>query len=146
MTAVLLAVIQFYPDYASILYVAVLLTSIQIVMGNILDVRVQGNNLNLSPFVILVSLALWGYIWGVAGMFLAVPITAALQIICDKIDFLKPVAVLLSSGKKYREQINSANKQRKKRYAEERKARKKARKAKNSYHTIEKGSEKGSNK
>mgnify|MGYP000471718279 CR=1 FL=1 len=119
-TTILLAIIQYYPDYASVLYVAVLMGSIQIVLGNILDPRVQGNQLNLSPFVILVSLALWGYIWGIAGMFLAVPITSALQILCANVKELKPIAVLLSSGKQYRKQIELAEQKRRERYARER--------------------------
>ncbi len=123
-TTIFLAILQYYPDYASILYVAVLMASIQIVLGNILDPRVQGNRLNLSPFVILVSLALWGYIWGVVGMFLAVPITAAVQILCDNVKPLKPVAILLSSGKQYRKQIELAERLRKERYAKDRQVRK----------------------
>ncbi len=119
-TTILLAIIQYYPDYASVLYVAVLMGSIQIVLGNILDPRVQGNQLNLSPFIILVSLAIWGYIWGIAGMFLAVPITSALQILCTNVKDLKPIAVLLSSGKQYRKQIELAEQKRKERYARER--------------------------
>ncbi|MCF7934326.1 MAG: AI-2E family transporter [Spirochaetia bacterium] len=122
-TTICIALIQYYPDYASILYVSVLMASIQIVLGNILDPRVQGNRLNLSPFVILVSLALWGYIWGIIGMFLAVPITAGLQIMCDNVKPLKPIAVLLSSGKQYRKQIDTEERQRKDRYSRERVAR-----------------------
>jgi predicted PurR-regulated permease PerM len=119
-SSILIAFIQYFPDFASILYVAVLMGSIQLVLGNILDPRMQGNRLNLSPFVILVSLALWGYIWGVVGMFLAVPITAAVQILCDNIPSLKPVAVLLSSGKQYRKQIELEEKRRRERYAKDR--------------------------
>jgi AI-2 transport protein TqsA len=122
-TTICIALIQYYPDYASILYVSVLMASIQIVLGNILDPRVQGNRLNLSPFVILVSLALWGYIWGIIGMFLAVPITAGLQIMCDNVTSLKPIAVLLSSGKQYRKQIDIEERQRKDCYSRERVAR-----------------------
>jgi hypothetical protein len=79
--------------------------SIQTVLGNILDPRIQGVQLNLSPFVILVSLSLWGFIWGVAGMFLAVPITSVLQIVCANVQSLKPVAVMIGSGKSYRKVV-----------------------------------------
>jgi predicted PurR-regulated permease PerM len=121
--SIIVAFIQYYPDFASILYVAVLMGSIQLVLGNILDPRVQGNRLNLSPFVILVSLAIWGYIWGVVGMFLAVPITSAVQILCDNVPSLRPVAVLLGSGKQYRKQIEQEDKRRRDRYAKERMSR-----------------------
>jgi hypothetical protein len=87
-----------------IIYVAVLMISIQMVLGNIIDPRLQGVQLNLSPFVILVALSLWGYIWGIAGMFLAVPITSVLQIICANVKSLRSVAIIISSGKGYRRQ------------------------------------------
>lgn len=133
---ILIAIIQYFPDYASILYVTVLMASIQIVLGNILDPRVQGNRLNLSPFIILVSLALWGYIWGVIGMFLAVPITAALQILFDNVETLKPVAILMGSGKQYRKQIEESERIKKARYARQRKDRR-------SSHRSRKDTEKG---
>jgi AI-2 transport protein TqsA len=85
--------------------VGILMISIQMVLGNILDPRIQGVQLNLSPFVILVSLSLWGYIWGIAGMFLAVPITSVIQILCANIKSLKPVAVMIGSGRSYRKMI-----------------------------------------
>jgi predicted PurR-regulated permease PerM len=86
---IVMALLQFFPNWANIVYVAVLMISIQTVLGNILDPRIQGVQLNLSPFVILVSLSLWGFIWGVAGMFLAVPITSVLQIVCANVQSLK---------------------------------------------------------
>jgi len=102
---IIMALLQFFPNWANIIYVAVLMISIQTVLGNILDPRIQGVQLNLSPFVILVSLSLWGYIWGIAGMFLAVPITSVLQIVCANVQSLKPVAVMIGSGKSYRKMI-----------------------------------------
>lgn len=122
---IIMAVVQFLPDYASIIYVAVLMISIQLVLGNILDPRLQGIQLNLSPFVILVSLVFWGYIWGLVGMFLAVPLTSIIQIIFANIKGLKPIAVLISSGKSYRKQIDEEERKRKERY-EKLRAQKKA--------------------
>lgn len=101
---ILMAIIQFAPDWAMIIYVAVLMISIEMVLGNIIDPRLQGVQLNLSPVVILVALSLWGYIWGIAGMFLAVPITSVLQIICANVKSLRTVAIIISSGKSYRRQ------------------------------------------
>ncbi|MDC7245506.1 MAG: AI-2E family transporter [Sphaerochaetaceae bacterium] len=99
---VVLALLQFFPSWANIIYVAILMISIQMVLGNILDPRIQGIQLNLSPIVILVSLTLWGFLWGIAGMFLAVPITSILQIVCANVKSLKPFAVLIGSGRSYR--------------------------------------------
>lgn len=117
-----MALLQFFPNWANIIYVAVLMISIQTVLGNILDPRIQGVQLNLSPFVILVSLSFWGYIWGVAGMFLAVPITSVLQIVCANVQSLKPIAVMIGSGKTYRKAIEEE-----KRRARERAKRRSAR-------------------
>lgn len=113
---ILMSIIQFFPDFTRILYVAIIMNLIQLVMGNILDPRFQGNQLNLSPFVILVSLVYWGFIWGVMGMFLAVPIMAVVQIICSNIKDLRPIAVIISSGKRYRAQIREEDRRRKERY------------------------------
>ncbi len=106
MMTIIMAVIQFAPNWIMIIYVAVLMISIEMVLGNIIDPRLQGVQLNLSPFIILVSLSLWGYIWGIAGMFLAVPITSVLQIICANVKPLRGIAILLSSGKVYRRQYD----------------------------------------
>lgn len=98
---ILMAVIQFTPNWIIIVYVAVLTISIEMVLGNIIDPRIQGVQLNISPLMILISLSFWGYIWGIAGMFLAVPIMSILQIVCLSVPSLKPVAIFLSSGKSY---------------------------------------------
>jgi AI-2 transport protein TqsA len=60
--------------------------------------RLMGTTLNLSPFVIILSLTFWGGIWGVAGMFLSVPITVIIAIVFSKFEPTRPVAVLLSSN------------------------------------------------
>jgi predicted PurR-regulated permease PerM len=69
----------------------------QFIVGNIVEPRTTGRSLNLSPMVILISLIFWGYIWGVVGMMLAVPLTSALKIFCENIPLLKPIAGLISA-------------------------------------------------
>lgn len=98
---ILMAVIQFFPQPMPIAAIALMTIATQMVLGNIIDPRLQGVQLNISPFVILVSLSLWGYIWGITGMFLAVPLTSILQISCAIIPSLRPIAVFLSAGKNY---------------------------------------------
>jgi len=68
----------------------------QFVIGNILDPILMGHALRLSTFGIIISLAIWAAVWGVAGMFLAVPIMVAMMIVCSHITPLRPLAVLLS--------------------------------------------------
>lgn len=74
------------------------LAVVQFVIGNFLDPYIMGNSLNLSPFAILVSLAVWVALWGVPGAFLAVPITAMLTIIFSEFPGTRPIAVLLSQN------------------------------------------------
>ncbi len=111
---IVMAILQFFPIWANIIYVTVLMISIQMVLGNIIDPRIQGVRLNLSPFIILVSLSVWGYIWGVAGMFLAVPITSVVQIVCANVQSLKPIAVMIGSGRSYRKIVEKQKRQAKK--------------------------------
>ncbi|WP_020613754.1 AI-2E family transporter [Sediminispirochaeta bajacaliforniensis] len=96
---ILMGIIQFYPSPGKIFAVALSMIGIQAVIGQFLDPRLQGHRLNLSPFIILVSLVLWGWIWGIVGMFLAVPITVIIQIICQNVPGLRFIAVFISSGK-----------------------------------------------
>ena len=79
-----------------LLLVTVSLMVMQFVMGNVFEPQVMGRNLNLSPIVILLSLIFWGWLWGVVGMFLAVPITSAMKIIFENIPALKPLAAAMS--------------------------------------------------
>ena len=90
--------IQFYPEMEPILAVSLSVIATQVALGNILDPRLQGRRLNLSPFLILVSLLVWGWLWGVVGMFLAVPIMAIIKIVCENIPALRPIAILMGSG------------------------------------------------
>ncbi|WP_103172730.1 AI-2E family transporter [Paracoccus sp. SY] len=69
---------------------------VHFVLGNILDPMLTGQTLQLSSFGIILSLAFWGAIWGIAGAFLAVPIMVAVMIVCWHIPWLRPVAILLS--------------------------------------------------
>jgi len=94
----LAAVVQFYPDLGTPIIIGILMATLQIGMGNFIEPKIQGDRLNLSPFIILASLLFWGWLWGVVGMLIAVPLMVAIKIICENISFLKPVSVLMGTG------------------------------------------------
>jgi len=71
---------------------------VNVFLGNFLDPRILGRELNLSPLVIVVSVVVWAGTWGIAGAFLAVPITSALQVILLSFERTRPIAVLLSGS------------------------------------------------
>jgi predicted PurR-regulated permease PerM len=72
------------------------LTAVQFALGQVLDPLLLGRALRLSSFGIIISLAFWAAVWGIPGMFLAVPIMVAVMIVCSHIPGLRAVAVLLS--------------------------------------------------
>ncbi|GHT95497.1 UPF0118 membrane protein [Spirochaetia bacterium] len=99
MGATLFALLQFWPNPAPIIIVGLLMLSTNMIIGNILEPKIMGDNLGLSPIVVLLSLVLWGWLWGFAGMILAVPMTVIIKILCENFPFLEPISVLLGSHK-----------------------------------------------
>lgn len=93
----LMALLQF-PAVGAVLGVAGGLAVVQFIVANLLEPKLLGGKLNLSTVVILFSLALWGKLWGVVGMFLCVPITVVALIIFAHFPGTRPIAVLLSES------------------------------------------------
>jgi AI-2 transport protein TqsA len=94
---VLMTIVQF-ENFGTFLSMLLALSASQFLIGNFLDPYVMGNSLNLSPFAILISLAVWSELWGIPGAFLAVPITAIMTIVFSEFRGTRPIAVLLSQG------------------------------------------------
>ncbi|SMO64067.1 Predicted PurR-regulated permease PerM [Thalassovita litoralis] len=95
---ILVALVTFVQtaDPGSTLAVFVVVTLIQFLNGSVIDPTLMGRALRLSSFGIIISLAFWGAVWGVPGMFLSVPIMVAMLIICSQVPALRPIAILLS--------------------------------------------------
>jgi AI-2 transport protein TqsA len=89
------AVAQFQDPWTVVLVVGIP-GAIQIVIGNIIEPKLMGEGLNLHPVTILLALSFWGLLWGVAGMFLAAPMTAVIRIILMQFDTLRPIGKLLA--------------------------------------------------
>jgi predicted PurR-regulated permease PerM len=62
---------------------------------NILYPKILGNRLQLNPLAVTMALLLWGWLWGAAGLLLAIPLTAAMKIFFDHVDSLKPYGAWL---------------------------------------------------
>lgn len=69
---------------------------VSVLVGSLVEPKLMGNTLNISPLVAILSLALWGSIWGIIGMLLSVPITVAMIIIFSQFPNTRPIAILLS--------------------------------------------------
>lgn len=68
----------------------------QMMMGNVIEPRIMGYSLNLSPLLILVSLIFWGWLWGIWGMVLAVPLMATVKIVFENLESMKPIGKLMN--------------------------------------------------
>ncbi|CDZ77700.1 Transport of quorum-sensing signal protein [Legionella massiliensis] len=91
----MLALVQFESWFPFIVITSGIV-AIQFVVGNFVEPRFLGKSLNLSGLVILFSLALWGAVWGILGMFLSVPITVMMMIIFAHFEATRPLAIMLS--------------------------------------------------
>nr|WP_306303376.1 AI-2E family transporter [Pseudovibrio denitrificans] len=72
------------------------LGAVQFILGNLVEPRLMGTQLNISPLVIMISLSFWGALWGVIGMVLCVPLVVLAIIICAQFPSSRPIAILLS--------------------------------------------------
>ena len=77
--------------------IAVVLTGIHVLAQNLIAPQLVGRQVQLNAVAITISLLFWGWVWGGMGLILAIPITAALRVICDHTESWKPVARWLSA-------------------------------------------------
>ncbi|MDF1754414.1 MAG: AI-2E family transporter [Verrucomicrobiales bacterium] len=72
--------------------------AINIIIGNVLEPKLLGDSFGISTIVVILSVLIWGYIWGPAGMFLAVPLTMMVKVMLDNTPDLRWISVMISSG------------------------------------------------
>lgn len=89
------ALLQF-GDINTFVLILVIVGIIQILVGNVLEPRLMGSSMNISPLVTILSLSIWGAIWGVVGMILSVPIVVVMIIVFSHFEKTRPIAILLS--------------------------------------------------
>lgn len=92
---VLLALVQFETPTIAVVSLIGLIVIFN-VLGNVLEPRFMGKTLSLSPLVVFISLMFWGWFFGVVGVVLSVPLTVGIGIVCQHIETLQPIAVLLA--------------------------------------------------
>lgn len=85
-----------FGEFTPALLIITIVSGIQVLFGNLIEPRIMGNSLNISPLVVFLTLAMWGMIWGIAGMLLSVPITVMLIIVMSEFEGTRPIAILLS--------------------------------------------------
>jgi predicted PurR-regulated permease PerM len=78
-----------------ILVILITVLGLHVFAINVFYPKLIGKRLQLNPLVVTISLLIWGWIWGAAGLVLAVPVTAALKIIFDHIESLRPYGAWL---------------------------------------------------
>lgn len=69
---------------------------VQLIVGNFIEPKMMGSQLNISSLVVIIALTVWGVLWGVPGMILCVPITVIMMIILAQFPDTRPIAILLS--------------------------------------------------
>ena len=92
---VVFSMLQF-GDFSNALIILFVVSTIQIVICNLIEPRWMGNSMNISPLISIISLMFWGLIWGTTGMIVSVPFTVVVIIILSEIEFTRPLAILLS--------------------------------------------------
>ena len=92
---IVIAFIQ-YGSVWRCLWILAIVVVLDNVVGNVLEPRFMGKGLGLSPLVVIFSLIAWGWLWGIPGMVLAVPIAAVIKIVCANVPSLRVIEVLMS--------------------------------------------------
>jgi AI-2 transport protein TqsA len=92
-----LALVQFGPS--GVIFTVLGFFIVNTVFGNILEPRILGKGLSLSPLFVFLSLIVWGAMLGIIGMFLAVPLTLIMKIGFNQVEGTKWISILMSSEK-----------------------------------------------
>ena len=92
---VIIAFLQYDSPWTAV-WLLIILIVVQNLMGTLIEPRVAGKRLNLSPLIVLISVMFWGWLWGSVGMLLSIPILATIHIILKNTSATRGVALLIS--------------------------------------------------
>lgn len=87
-----------YGELSPFIIILIGLGVIEWFIGNVLEPKIMGKSLNLSPLITILALVVWGQIWGITGMLLSTPITVIIVIVFSQLENMRPVAILLSEN------------------------------------------------
>lgn len=87
-----------FGELTPFIIILVAVGAIQVVVGNIVEPRLFGKSLNVSPLVTILALSVWGKIWGITGMVLSVPITVIMIIVFSQFEKTRAIAIMLSEN------------------------------------------------
>ena len=101
-SVVLLSIFAFVEieAYTVLLVFSLIITGVQVLFGAVLEPIFMGKTFSLNVVTVLVMLMLWGFIWGVPGLIMAIPITVILKIILEQIPSTRMMAEMMSGGSK----------------------------------------------
>jgi predicted PurR-regulated permease PerM len=91
----LFAFVEIDPSSTLLLFILAI-TLVQVIMGGILEPIFMGKTFSLNIITVLIMLMLWGYIWGVPGLILSIPITVVIKIILEQFPNTRVIAGLMS--------------------------------------------------
>lgn len=91
------SLIQF-GEFSPFIIILIAVGTVQLIVGNIIEPKVMGKSLNISPLVTILALAVWGKIWGITGMVLSVPITVVMIIMFSQFEKTKAIAIMLTEN------------------------------------------------
>ena len=84
-----------YMGSGDLIAVVATVFGLHLISLNVLYPKLLGNRLQLNPLAVTMGLLLWGWLWGAMGLLLAIPITAAMKIVFDHVERLKPYGAWL---------------------------------------------------
>lgn len=92
----------------TLLFFIIVITAVQVLMGGVLEPIFMGRTFSVNVITILIMLMLWGYIWGIPGLIMSIPITVFIKIILEQYPKTKIIAILIS-GSHQKRSLSSEN-------------------------------------
>jgi len=94
---ILMSIIQ-YDTFKPVVILTIILIVLKIIMGNIVEPLIMGGKLRLNMLTVIFGLVFWGYIWGIAGLILSVPLMVITKLIFEQFSSLKPIARIMGTS------------------------------------------------